>query len=66
MLSERVDRAVVRATVSLTKDMGYEPIGEYVESEQLMEELRRYGVDFVQGYHVGHPQPAVEALGLSR
>ncbi len=66
MLTERMDRAVVRATVSLAEDMGYQTIGEYVESSELMEELRRYGVDFVQGYHVGRPQPAEEALGLAR
>lgn len=65
MLTDRLDRAVVRATVSLAEDMGYKTIAEFVENEQLLDELRRYGVDYAQGYHIGRPQDAGTVLGLN-
>ncbi|WP_158257153.1 sensor domain-containing phosphodiesterase [Kineococcus xinjiangensis] len=64
ILTDRLDRAVVRATVSLAADMGYRTIAEYVESAALLEELHDYGVDYVQGYHIGRPVAAVEGLHL--
>jgi diguanylate cyclase (GGDEF)-like protein/PAS domain S-box-containing protein len=64
MLTDSLDRAVVRATVSLAEEMGYETIGEHVDSLPLLEELRGLGVDFVQGHHLGRPRPAAVALGL--
>ena len=64
ILTDRLDRAVVRATLSLAEDMGYRTIAESVESAELLDELCRYGVDDVQGYHLGRPGPAAEVLGL--
>ena len=64
MLTDALDRAVVRATVSLAEEMGYETIGEHVDSLPLLEELRGLGVDLVQGHHLGRPVPAAFALGL--
>jgi diguanylate cyclase (GGDEF)-like protein/PAS domain S-box-containing protein len=64
MLTNTLDRAVVRATVSLAEEMGFTTIGEHVDSQPILEELRRLGVGYVQGHHLGRPQPAAMALGL--
>ena len=64
VLTDRLDRAVVRATVSLAADLGYTTVAEHVETAEVLEELRRYGVDHVQGYHVGRPVVVAEGLHL--
>jgi diguanylate cyclase (GGDEF)-like protein len=56
-----VDQQVVKAVVQVAKALGYKTIAEYVQDEATVLALRHYGVDFMQGYHVGRPraiQPA--------
>jgi len=35
--------------------MNIETIAEFVENEEILNELREIGVDYAQGYYVGHP-----------
>jgi EAL domain-containing protein (putative c-di-GMP-specific phosphodiesterase class I) len=37
--------------------MGLQTIGEYAESGPVIDELRKLGVDFAQGYGVHRPEP---------
>lgn len=39
-------------------------IAEYVESEQILSRMAETGVEFVQGYGVGKPQPIGDMAGL--
>ena len=39
-------------------------IAEFVESDAILTKLREFGVDFVQGYHVGRPARVEELLPL--
>ncbi|RUM89246.1 MAG: hypothetical protein DSZ24_01690 [Thermodesulfatator sp.] len=57
MLTEEIDRAFVAGAVTLAKLVGVSIVAEFVESEELLEELRRLGVDYAQGYHLGRPLP---------
>ncbi|MGQ0521329.1 MAG: putative bifunctional diguanylate cyclase/phosphodiesterase [Actinomycetota bacterium] len=52
------DHAIVNAVVSLAHALGLDVVGEGVETEVQLRELRRLGCDAVQGYLVGHPQAA--------
>jgi diguanylate cyclase (GGDEF)-like protein/PAS domain S-box-containing protein len=52
-----VDQQVVKAVVQVAKALGYKTIAEYVQDEATILALRHYGVDFMQGYHVGRPRP---------
>ncbi|MFL5839156.1 MAG: EAL domain-containing protein [Thermoleophilaceae bacterium] len=52
-----VDQQVVKAVVQVAKALGYETIAEYVGDEATVLALRHYGVDYMQGYHVGRPRP---------
>ena len=36
-------------------------IGEGVEDEATLDGLRKLGVDFAQGYHLGRPVPLADA-----
>jgi diguanylate cyclase (GGDEF)-like protein/PAS domain S-box-containing protein len=56
----QIDQAVVKAIVELSRSLGKQTIAEFVGDEQTVRLLREYGVDFAQGYHIGHPQPVSE------
>jgi EAL domain-containing protein (putative c-di-GMP-specific phosphodiesterase class I) len=51
------DQLVVRALVGLARSMGARTIAEYVTDRATLELLRRYGVDYAQGFELGRPQP---------
>jgi len=56
------DRQVVKAIVDVARNFGIKTIAEGVESQVTLELLRGFGVDLVQGYHLGRPAP-VETSG---
>jgi EAL domain-containing protein (putative c-di-GMP-specific phosphodiesterase class I) len=58
MATSRVDEEIVTAMVGVARALGHETIAEFVEDEPTLELLRRLGVDYAQGYHVGVPVPA--------
>ncbi len=49
------DQLLVKAIVEMARGLGKVTIAEYVEDEQTVELLRGWGVDFVQGFHIGLP-----------
>jgi diguanylate cyclase (GGDEF)-like protein/PAS domain S-box-containing protein len=55
----RADRLTVRAIVQIARGLGKPTIGERVEDAATLELLRRLGVDYAQGYHLGKPRPVV-------
>jgi diguanylate cyclase (GGDEF)-like protein/PAS domain S-box-containing protein len=60
LTSNATDQAVVQAIVELSRKLGKATIAEFVGDEETLELLRAYGVDFVQGFHLGQPQPIEE------
>ncbi|MCC4834159.1 EAL domain-containing protein [Shewanella sp. 10N.7] len=57
---DRSDKAIVSAICQLGKDMDFEVIGEFVESETIGQLLRELGVDYGQGYAIGRPARLIE------
>ncbi len=53
------DQLVVQALVGLAQGMGVRTIAEYVTDRATLELLRRYGVDYAQGFELGRPHPRV-------
>jgi diguanylate cyclase (GGDEF)-like protein len=51
-----VDRAMVRAINELGHLLGKQTIAKYVESLEVVDELKKIGVDHVQGYFYSQPQ----------
>jgi len=51
-----VDRTMVRAVNELGHLLGKQTIAKYVESLEVVDELRKIGVDHVQGYFYSQPQ----------
>ena len=58
-----VDQAMVQSMNQVAHALGKITIAEFVENQQTLDLLKHYGVDFVQGYHVGHPVPAIHVPG---
>ena len=56
----------------LFRSLGVKTVAEYVEDIAMIPVLQEAGVDFVQGYAIGRPQPLsllfeqLEGLSLSR
>jgi PAS domain S-box-containing protein len=48
---------VVEAVVGLARGFGLKTVAEGVEDKETLEVLRRLGVDYAQGYHIGRPAP---------
>ena len=56
---DEIDRAMVVAIVQVAQAMNLKTIAEHVESAATLAVLNEIGIDYVQGYHLGRPQPLV-------
>jgi diguanylate cyclase (GGDEF)-like protein/PAS domain S-box-containing protein len=60
--ANRTDRLVVEAIVGIAKGMGKKTVAEFVTDQDMIDRLRRSGVDYAQGFHVGVPRPIDETF----
>jgi EAL domain-containing protein (putative c-di-GMP-specific phosphodiesterase class I) len=63
IVDDEIDMAMVRSINEIARLMGKRTIAEYVENDAILDKLRGIGVDYVQGYGVGRPQPIEGFLG---
>jgi diguanylate cyclase (GGDEF)-like protein len=61
MEADKRNAAIVRSTIELGHNLGLTVVAEGVETEHELAELRRFGCDVAQGFHLGRPMTA-EAL----
>ncbi len=64
LVNEPTDQILVKSMVDIAHNLGKKVVAEYVENQETVDLLRTYGVDYVQGYHLGKPMPAAELLEL--
>lgn len=57
--TEPTDRAMVKSIHEIACMMGMKTIAEFVENEGIIKVLDDIGVDYVQGYGIGKPEPCV-------
>jgi len=55
--SSQSDRIMVNSTIQLAHSLGRKVVAEGVESQEILEELKRMRCDIIQGYHTGRPMP---------
>jgi EAL domain-containing protein (putative c-di-GMP-specific phosphodiesterase class I) len=60
--SSQTDQLLIRAAVDIARGLGKKTIAEYVGDDETVELLRRLGVDYAQGFHIGKPAPLAERL----
>ncbi|TVT60193.1 MAG: EAL domain-containing protein [Sedimenticola thiotaurini] len=57
MISDPQDFAMVKAMIRVGQIMGKQTIAEFVECRTTADQLKSIGVNFIQGYYLGKPQP---------
>jgi diguanylate cyclase (GGDEF)-like protein len=62
MPNNDADQLTVQAIVQIARGLGKTTIAEFVQDDATTVLLRDYGVDMAQGFHLGRPVDAVEAL----
>lgn len=55
--TDETDAAMVGSINALAHHLGKITIAEYVENEAILTKLETIGVDYVQGYGIGYPEP---------
>ncbi len=58
--TSRVSQAMVHAVNYVAHVMGMKSIAEYVESDDIMQALRKLSVDYAQGYAIGKPAKFID------
>jgi diguanylate cyclase (GGDEF)-like protein/PAS domain S-box-containing protein len=61
LAADSVNQAMVAAMIKLARTLKFQVIAEQVEDSSAFDAAKKMGVDFVQGYHVGRPQPLAKA-----
>ena len=60
------DATIVNAIIQLARNLGLATIAEGVENELLVNILRRYGCDMIQGYWFARPMPGTDFVSFLR
>ena len=65
MMIDPIDKAMVKSINEVAKAIGMITIAEFVESGEILAELKLIGVDYAQGYYINQPQ-ALDTLLVSK
>jgi diguanylate cyclase (GGDEF)-like protein/PAS domain S-box-containing protein len=57
LASDTVNQAMVAAMIDLSRSLNFRVVAEQVEDQLSLDTVTRMGIDFVQGFIVGRPQP---------
>jgi diguanylate cyclase (GGDEF)-like protein/PAS domain S-box-containing protein len=57
LASDTVNQAMVAAMIDLSRSLNFRVVAEQVEDQVSLDTVTRMGIDFVQGFIVGRPQP---------
>jgi EAL domain-containing protein (putative c-di-GMP-specific phosphodiesterase class I) len=63
MDANREDATIVRTTINMCHDLGFEVVAEGVESDDTSQLLRNMQCDIMQGYHLSRPMPEEHVAG---
>ena len=55
-----VDRSVVEAICKVGRTLGIATVAEFVEAQPVLDELKRIGVDYAQGFLLANPLPIAQ------
>ncbi|QNI02977.1 ammonium transporter [Halomonas sp. SH5A2] len=58
-----IDRAMVEAIHAVGKALNIETIAEFVETQQTLDTLEALGIDYAQGFLLGHPSSLTQVGG---
>jgi diguanylate cyclase (GGDEF)-like protein len=62
LATDSVNQAMVAAMVKLARTLNFKVVAEQIEDDSALEAARRMGVDFLQGFQLGRPQPLARVV----
>ena len=62
LATDSVNQAMVAAMIKLARTLNFQVIAEQVEDAGALDAAKRMGVDFVQGFYLGRPQPLARVV----
>jgi len=62
LLEDSVNQTIVESIQHIGCSMGLKTVAEYVETPQILEELKNIGIDYVQGFAIAEPSLLPESL----
>ena len=57
ILNDRKDHILVKTLSIIAREFDIKTIAEYVESKELLDEMKNLGITYSQGYFIGKPSP---------
>lgn len=63
IVDDEIDRAMVRSINDVGHAVGMKTVAEFVENEEIINQLALIGVDYAQGYGIAKPRPLKELSG---
>lgn len=60
--NNKASKVMVEAINHIAAGIGLKTIAEFVENQTILDALRKLKVDYVQGFHLGHPGILMDAL----
>lgn len=54
-------RVIVKTIINFASNLGLKTIAEFVEDKDSLDLLEKMGIDFIQGYYIGKPQPELNS-----
>ena len=57
--SEKNSRIIIRNISALCRELEIKTIAEFVENENIFNQVKDYGIDFSQGFYIGEPSPLI-------
>ena len=55
--TDSVDQLLVKSMIDIAHSLGKKTVAEYVEKQSTMDILKKFGIDYIQGFLVGKPSP---------
>lgn len=62
IVNNKIDRQMVLSIKQLGEVMGIKTVAEFVENQEILEELIEIGIDYAQGYYLGKPAPVATSM----
>lgn len=62
IVTNKFDRHMVMAIQQLSQTMGVRIVAEFVENQEILDELTHIGIDYAQGFHIGKPATIEETM----
>jgi diguanylate cyclase (GGDEF)-like protein len=57
MIDDQVNTAIVEGMNHIGHKMNLRTVAEYVETKEISDKLKEIGIDYIQGYFIGKPEP---------